>query len=117
MKNRGLKFKIFLTNVSRVIRSFLFINVAWILGKVGKASAMEISCYDTVPIDELQVTCYAAVPLEEPTLIEKIVNFFESDLENVFIVFVPIVIIIATIIIVVKKRKKAKKENKNDKQN
>lgn len=44
-----LKLKVFLTNVSRIIRSFIFVNMTWLLNT--KAKAAEIMCYDTVQVE------------------------------------------------------------------
>ena len=130
-----LKLKVFFTNVSRIIRSFLFINMAWLLNT--KAKAAEIMCYDTVQMDPPanksvvneavknevanQVTdggtmlCYSIVTDPEAVLSKK--SFLEKlidDPENVFFILVPLVLIIVGIRFVVKKRKKS---NKNVKEN
>ena len=97
MKKVILRIRILLTNISRVIMSFLFINLNF--SYVNKVFGVS-----TAP--RVQVTCYAAGPQENDTL----------ALSNVLIFLVPVIIVIGTIVLIVKKKKNnAKEENKDDK--
>ena len=112
MKN--LNFKILLTNISRIIRSVIFINLSSIILGMNKAFGIDINT-----IISGEVSCYS-LPMN-PT--EKIIYFLK---ENIFVLLVPIVLIIITIIFATKKIRENKKineevkrrmEEKNDKQN
>ena len=113
MKN--LNFKILLTNISRIIRSVIFINLSSIILGMNKI----FGAIDINTIISGEVSCYS-LPMN-PT--EKIIYFLK---ENIFVLLVPIVLIIITIIFATKKTKENKKineevkrrmEEKNDKQN
>ena len=87
MKKILLKTRIVLTNISRVIMSFLFINLNFSLAnKVFGVS-----------IDSMQITCYGAEPSE-------IVSTNTFTLKNVLIILVPVAIIIGAIILIVKRK-------------
>ena len=63
MKNFILKFKIIITNILRVITSFLFINLSSLFQKNIEASSQSI-----------EITCYAAGPSNDkkiPKIIEQ----------------------------------------------
>lgn len=117
-----LKLKVFFTNVSRIIRSFLFINMAWLLNT--KAKAVEVMCYDVVrvePIDDM--TCYLTGPMEvEKSFIEKVLDSIVEDPEKVFFLLVPFIlltILFAVIMHKISERKKLEKkadesDNKQD---
>lgn len=101
---KKIKFKIFMTNISRIIMSFLFVNLNWFLNtKVLKVSAAE---------DALVSTCYVAGPSSKsPTIGEQF--------SNIFIIVAPIIIILIIVLIIVHKHRKNKKkdnikENKED---
>lgn len=116
MKKVLLKFKILLTNVSRIIYSFLFINVGNLFWKISKVDAVTLNEMKE-KIDSMPVTCYAApAPGYE---IEKNLNIFErffSNSSNVFIVLVPVVLVVLFIIYIrVKKKKDKKDDNKEEK--
>ena len=55
MKKRFLKFKIAMTNISRVIMSFLFVNVGYLF----RNNVLAIKASDTIGAE---VTCYATGP-------------------------------------------------------
>ena len=98
MKNILLRTKIVLTNISRVIMSFLFINLNFSLTNKVLGTSLK-------DIDPMEITCYEAGP-------NKIVSPNAFTLKNVLIILVPIAIIIGVIILIVK-RNKAKKEKKD----
>ena len=106
MKKWILKIRILLTNISRVIMSFLFINLNFsflnkVYGVSLSDSSLEITCYDAGP----EVTCYADSAIEPEIF----------TLKNVLIVLVPIVIVVVAVILIMKKRKKNKsKEDKKE---
>lgn len=96
MRKIRLKLKIIMTNLSRIIMSFLFVNLGSLFQNGVQAS--------TDP------TCYWVGPT-----VDKKVSDFSWD--KVFIILVPIVIVITLIsfIIIKRKKKKAKKkENKGE---
>ena len=103
MKKRFLKLKIIMTNISRVIMSFLFVNVGYLFRN--SVLAVEPTCYDVGPSVRAEVTCYAAGPSASNSI----------NLEKVFIIVVPIVLVIAVVsyIIIKKKKSKKKKEEVN----
>lgn len=95
MKKLILKSKIIMTNISRVIMSFLFVNLGSLFQNSVQAS--------------VEPTCYIA----GPTLDEKVSSSF--SLEKVFIIAVPIVLVIALVSFIIIKRKKSKKKEKDNK--
>ena len=100
MKKLILKLKIIMTNISRIIMSFLFINLNFSLAnKVLGTTIGEVI--------EPQITCYGAGPRETLST-----NTF--TLKNVLIILVPVAIIIGAIILIVKRRKNKSKEEKKD---
>lgn len=100
MKKLLLKTRIVLTNISRVIMSFLFINLNFSLAN----KVFGVSIKD---IEPTQITCYDAGPSE-------IVSTKTFTLKNVLIILVPVAIIIGVIIFIVKKKKNKSKEEKKD---
>lgn len=100
MKKILLKTRIVLTNVSRVIMSFLFINLNFSLAN--KVFGVSLN-----NIDSLQITCYDAGPSE-------IVSTNTFTLKNVLIILVPVAIIIGAIILIVNRKKNKSKEEKKD---
>lgn len=120
MKN--LRLKILLTNISRIVRSVIFINLSTIVLGMNKI----FGAIDINNLEPMEPLCYAKQDVIIPiqlTIFDKIVYFLE---ENIFILLVPIVLIIITIIFATKKIKEYKKineevkrrmEEKNDKQN
>lgn len=98
MKKILLKTRILLTNISRVIMSFLFINLNFSLANKVLGVSLNKS---------MEITCYGAGPSEISST-----NAF--TLKNVFIILVPVVIIIETIILIVKTKKNKSKEEKKD---
>ena len=100
MKKLILKLKIIMTNISRIIMSFLFINLNFSLAnKVLGATIGDVT--------QLQITCYGTGPRETLST-----NTF--TLKNVLIILVPVAIIIGAIILIVKRRKNKSKEEKKD---
>lgn len=113
MKKFVLKFKIFLTNIFRIIYSFLFINVGSLFLKLSKVDAVPLNEM-VEKLDDYQVTCYAA-PAPGYEVEEKLEQFF-SNSSNVFILLVPVVLIALFIIYIrVKKKKDKKDDNKEEK--
>lgn len=108
MKN--LKFRILLTNISRIIRSIIFINLSNIVLGVNKVFGT------SKKLDEIQITCYDMGPTESITsssVGDKIISYFQ---ENIFILIVPIVVIVILVVFITKKMKQKKEwKNKNDK--
>ena len=100
MKKLFLRLKIIITNISRIIMSFLFINLNFSLAN----KVFGVSLKD---IDSMQITCYEAGPSE-------IVSTNTFTLKNVLIILVPVAIIIGVIILIVKKKKNKSKEEKKD---
>lgn len=97
MKKMLLKIRILLTNISRVIMSFLFINLNF--SYVNRVLGENVTVISPV------VTCYYSGPSEK-------VNTF--TLKNVLIILVPVAVIIGVIILIVKKKKSKSKEEKKD---
>ena len=97
MKKKNLKLKILLTNIRRIIMSFLFVN----LGTLFQNNVKAIIDINTVSLNS-QMTCYDSGP--QPTMWEKI--------EHVFILIVPITLIILLIIFISKKKKEEIELNK-----
>ena len=98
MKNFILKFKIIITNILRVITSFLFINLSSLFQKNIEASSQSI-----------EITCYAAGPSNDKK-IPKIIE--QYDLKEVFIIAVPIVLLIILISFIIYEIKKSKNKDK-----
>ncbi len=115
MKKRFLKFKIAMTNISRIIMSFLFVNVGYLFQNSVQATdnLVQTTCYSTAPSTSNSInteftpyiTCYSAGPSASNSI----------NLEKVFIIVVPIVLVIAVVsyIIIKKKKSKKKKEEVN----
>ena len=97
----NFKFKIALTNISRIIISVIFINLSSVVFKMNRAFGT------TINIDLDSITCYAVGPSMSPW--EKTINFFQ---ENVFILIVPIILLVLLIIFLIKKIKETIKINK-----
>lgn len=98
MKKILLKIRIVLTNISRVIMSFLFINLNFsYINRV-----LGVSITDISP----QITCYDVGPSIETSN--------TLTLKNVLIILVPVVIVIGAVILIVKKKKSKSKEEKKD---
>lgn len=107
MKKKTVKLKILLTNIRRIIMSFLFVNL-------GTFFQNNVKAVGTLFQSNIDVSCYWAGPttsnLSTPiTTGEKIVNFFQ---EHVFILIVPIALIILLIIFIAKKKKEEIELNK-----
>ena len=100
MKKLILRLKIIITNISRIIMSFLFINLNFSLAN----KVFGVSLKD---IDSMQITCYDVGP-------SAIVSTNTFTLKNVLIILVPVAIIIGVIILIVKKKKNKSKEEKKD---
>lgn len=97
MKKSVLKFKIIITNISRVIMSFLFVNLSSLFpNSYASQSHMEITCYAPLPPDER--------------------SYFASiNLAKVFIIAVPIVLVIALVsFIIIEMKKNKEKDNKGE---
>lgn len=100
MKKLILKLKIIMTNISRIIMSFLFINLNFSLANkvlgatIGDVTQLQITCYDTGPRETLSTNTFT--------------------LKNVLIILVPAAIIIGVIISIVKRRKNKSKKEKKD---
>lgn len=100
MKKLILKLKIIMTNISRIIMSFLFINLNFSLANkvlgatIGDVTQLQITCYDTGPRETLSTNTFT--------------------LKNVLIILVPAAIIIGVIILIVKRRKNKSKKEKKD---
>lgn len=88
------KIKIFLTNVSRIIMSFLFVNLNF--GYINKVAG--------AVWDPNSITCYDTAPQPTNTL----------TLKHIFIILVPLAIIIGFVILMIKKKKSKSKEEKKD---
>lgn len=100
MKKMLLEIRILLTNISRVIMSFLFINLNFsFTNKVFGVSLEDIN--------SMQITCYDAGPSE-------VVSTKTFTLKNVLIILVPVAIIIGVIILIIKKKYNKSKEEKKD---
>ena len=111
MKKLKLKLKIIITNISRIVWSFLFIN-------------LHLSYFNRIPvvrayeIDPNDITCYYAGP---PKRLENTTNTIGSNnitMKNVLIILVPVAIVIGIAVLIVKaKTKKQKEEKKEEKEN
>ena len=100
MKKRFLKFKIIMTNISRIIMSFLFVNVGYLF----QNSVLAV----VIRPEDIEPSCYLAGPSSEPELSSYI------SLEKVFIIAVPIVLVIAVVSFIIIKKKKSKKNKKEE---
>ena len=100
MKKILLKTRIVLTNISRVIMSFLFINLNFSLANKVLGTTIE-------EVPQVEMICYGAGPRETLST-----NTF--TLKNVLIILVPVAIIIGVIISIVKRRKNKSKKEKKD---
>ena len=100
MKKRFLKFKIIMTNISRIIMSFLFVNVGYLFQN--SVLAVKNPNRELTPADLTgqELSCYIAGPPR-----------FEL---NVFIIAVPIVLVIALVLFIIIKKKKSKKNKKEE---
>ena len=100
MEKRFLKFKIAMTNISRVIMSFLFVNVGYLFQN--SVLAVKNPNRELTPADLTgkELSCYIAGPPR-----------FEL---NVFIIAVPIVLVIAVVSFIIIKKKKSKKNKKEE---
>lgn len=119
MKKIILKFKILITNISRIIMSFLFVNLRFsfdnkVLG-VSLTDMLEgATCYAVGPVSDktaeivqdsnVDLTCYVAGPASDRP----------AKIICCIIILVPVVIALATIIHVIKKKKKKKNGEKKD---
>lgn len=93
MKKKFLKPKIIMTNISRVIMSFLFVNMGYLFQNSVQAVKMpEPSCY------------FVGSPIEP-----------KVNLEKVFIIAIPIVLVIALVLFIIVKKKKSKKNKEKGK--
>lgn len=96
MKKLILKFKITMTNISRIITSFLFVNLGYLFQNNVQAS--------------IEPTCYIAGPSADEKVVSNSIN-----LQKVFIVAVPIVLVVAIVSFIIIKKKKSKKNEKENK--
>ncbi len=96
MKN--LKFKIAMTNISRVIISFLFVNLSSLFQNSVQALDANSDVHIQQGLVAPEVMCYGAYNAPQQVTFEK-----------VFIIAVPIVLVIAGVSFLIIKRKKAKK--------
>lgn len=101
MKKVVLKLKIIMTNIARVIMSFLFVNLGSFFQNGVQASQRTI-----------EPTCYIAGHSVDEKVVSSSVN-----LEKVFIIAVPIILVIVLISFVIIKIKKSKKKEKDNKEN
>lgn len=100
MKELILKLRIIMTNISRIIMSFLFINLNFSLANKVLGTTIE-------EVPQVEMICYGAGPRETLST-----NTF--TLKNVLIILVPVAIIIGVIILIVKRRKNKSKKEKKD---
>lgn len=99
MKKMLLKIRILLTNISRIIMSFMFINLNF--SYANRVLGVSINDLD------IQMTCYdVGPPIESANTL---------TLKNILIILVPVAIIIGAVILIVKKKSKSKEEKKNAK--
>lgn len=96
MRKVILKFKIIMTNISRIIMSFLFVNLGYLFQNNVQAS--------------IEPTCYIAGPSSD----EKVVSN-SIKLQKIFIIAVPVVLVILLVSFIIIKRKKSKKKEKENK--
>lgn len=101
MKKIFFKIRIIMTNISRIIMSFLFINLSSLFQNNAQATNTNVN-------EPIIITCYDAGP---PNTKEALVD--SMNLEKVFIIAVPVVIVIALISLIIIKKKKSKKEKKD----
>lgn len=99
MKKIFLKIRIIMTNISRIIMSFLFINLSSLFQNNAQATNVN---------EPIIITCYVAGPTNTK---EALVD--SMDLEKVFIIAVPVVIVIALVSLIIIKKKKSKKEKED----
>ena len=99
---KKLKCKILLTNISRIIRSVILINLSSIILGINKVFGIDINM-----IKETPPTCYA----DQYPMKDQMKYFLK---ENIFILLVPIVLIIITVIFVTKRIKGNRKIKEND---
>lgn len=122
MKKIILKFKILITNISRIIMSFLFVNLRFSFdNKVFGFNVINLdkvmqdaTCYFVGPVSDktaeivqdsnVDLTCYVAGPASDRP----------AKIICCIIILVPVVIALATIIHVIKKKKKKKNGEKKD---
>ena len=96
MKKLILKLKIIMTNISRIIMSFLFVNLGSLFQNNVQAS--------------IEPSCYVAGPSVDEKVVSNSIN-----LQKVFIIAVPIVLVIALVSFIIIKKKKSKKKEKENK--
>lgn len=96
MKKQSLKLRIIMTNISRIIMSFLFVNLVALFQNNVQAS--------------MEPTCYIAGPSVDGKVVSNSIN-----LQKVFIVAVPIVLVVAIVSFIIIKKKKSKKNEKENK--
>lgn len=97
MKKLILKLKIIMTNISRIIMSFLFVNLGPLFQNNVQAS--------------IEPSCYIAGPSVDEKVVSNSIN-----LQKVFIIAVPIVLVIALVSFIIIKKKKSKKKEKENKE-
>ena len=102
MKKRFLKLKIAMTNISRIIMSFLFVNVGYLFQN--SVQAVKNPNYKLTPAD---------LTGQEPSCYIAGLPRFEL---NVFIISVPIVLVIALVLFIIVKKKKSKKKKEEEKE-
>ena len=90
-----------MTNISRIIMSFLFINLSSLFQNNAQATNTNVN-------EPIIITCYDAGPTNTKEVLVDSMN-----LEKVFIIAVPVVIVIALISLIIIKKKKSKKEKKD----
>lgn len=100
MKKLILKLKIIMTNISRIIMSFLFVNLG-VLFQNNVQANVQVS---------MEPTCYVAGPSVDEKVVSNSIN-----LQKVFIIVVPIVLVIALVSFIIIKKKKSKKKEKENK--
>ena len=94
MKKIFLKIRIIMTNISRIIMSFLFINLSSLFQNNAQATNTNVN-------EPIIITCYDA---GSPNTKEALVD--SMNLEKVFIIAVPVVIVIALVSLIIIKKKK-----------
>lgn len=101
MKKIFLKIRIIMTNISRIIMSFLFINLSSLFQNNAQATNTNVN-------EPIIITCYYTGPQStKETLVDSM------NLEKVFIIAVPVVIVIVLVSLIIIKKKKSKKEKKD----
>ena len=111
MKKLKLKLRIIMTNISRILWSFLFINLY--LSYVNKKPVLSANAIDTKTLVNFNLeTCYDAgytTSTMDPDTI---------TIKNVLIILIPVVIIIGIAVLIIRNRiKKPKERNKENKDN